>query len=156
MSSRTNSPEIDVALLLLRVGIGLSLVWVHGFAKLNAAGGYLFSHRDWAFVHAVAGIGFPAAGVFACLAALAESVGALCVAAGLLTRYAAAVVAFNMVIAMWTHVRGGQSAELAYLYFVPVIAIAVAGGGAYSLDALLRRFRASAIGTAAVVSETSQ
>lgn len=136
---------VDLGLLTLRLGIGLGLFWVHGRGKISSASSYVLSGQSWKFVGVVASIGFPAPGVFAVAAALAESAGALLLAAGLLTRAAGAAVAFNMAVAASLHLRGGQNPELAALYLLPAFALALTGPGRYSLDWLLKSARTRAV-----------
>jgi putative oxidoreductase len=99
------------------------------------------------FIGGVAGLGFPAPTAFAWAAALTEFVGALLLAAGLLTRPVALAVAFNMAVAAFgVHLHdpivasgGGRSKEMALLYMAPAILFLLAGAGRYSLDALIAR-----------------
>ena len=68
-------------------------------------------------------------------------------AAGLLTRVNAGLIAFNMLVAVWLHLRLGQPVEPATLYLFSALTLVLSGGGKYSFDALLTRrssFRASA------------
>jgi len=135
--SSTRALKINLGLLTLRLAIGLGLFLLHGQAKLAGAWAYMFSGHDWPFVKVVAGIGFPAPGLFAVAAALSESLGSLLVAAGLQTRVAASFVAFTMIVATSLHVSHGQSAELAFLYLTPILTLMLTGGGTYSLDAAM-------------------
>jgi putative oxidoreductase len=74
-----------------------------------------------------------------------ETVGALCVAAGLFTRFFAAVLAIEMLIALilvhshngfLVSVSGGKNGmEYVLLLGVVLLAIAIRGGGPYSVDA---------------------
>lgn len=124
-------------LLLLRVGIGVGLAWLHGWGKLNGAFGYFFGGSEWKFIAGVEGIGFPLPAFFALAVALAETLGAVLVAAGLLTRPAALLAAFTMLVAIYRHLSQGQGAELAAFYLIAYGAIALIGPGAYSVDAKL-------------------
>jgi putative oxidoreductase len=141
INSQWRSRLADSGLLALRLGIGFGLFWLHGRAKLGSASGYLFSARKWDFVNVVASLGFPAPAAFATAAAIAESLGALLLAVGLLTRSAGAAVAFTMVVAISLHLRGGQTPELALLYLLPAVSLALTGPGRYSLHSLWTVFR---------------
>lgn len=123
---------LDAGLLALRLGAGLSLFSLHGWSKLTAATGYVFQGQEWGFVAGVAALGFPLPGVFAVAAALAESIGSLLVAVGLLTRVSAGFVGFTMLVAVYRHLSAGQPAELASLYLLAAIAIGLGGAGRYS------------------------
>lgn len=143
----------DVGLLLLRLA-GLGLAIVHGLPKLvRMTGG------DQRFVEGVGKLGFPYPTVFAWAAVLAEVVGGLLVALGLGTRLMAALCAFNMAVAAFLRhhahdhlrVRLGLlqtdaktvaewgDPELALLYLVAFLALALLGGGRFAVERLLRR-----------------
>jgi putative oxidoreductase len=70
------------------------------------------------------------------MAALAEFVGALLVAAGLLARPAALVLVINMFVAAMAHITGviDGSPESAILYGVAFLGLLLTGPGAYSID----------------------
>src|SRR6185369_8347477 len=60
-------------------------------------------------------------------------------ASGLVTRYAAAAVAFTMAVALYSQRNDPiHRMELAVLYLAPMVAAALIGGGRYSLDAWIR------------------
>jgi putative oxidoreductase len=84
-------------------------------------------------------MGFPAPLVFAWLAALAETVGALLIALGLLTRPAAALAFIHFVVVVFVAHSGDAIAdrELAILFGVIALAFALMGPGRYSVDALI-------------------
>jgi putative oxidoreductase len=126
----------DVGLLLLRAGTGLLLFGYHGWGKLKAAAAFLFAGAEWGFPQGVANLEFPFPVFFAVCAALAESVAALLLAAGLWTRYAAAVVAFNMAVAFYHHARSDWKVEFALLYLLPAALFVLVPPGRLSLDAL--------------------
>ena len=128
----------DVGLLLVRLSAGLMLFGFHGWEKLVAAFGYVFQGQEWRFVNGVASLGFPVPGFFAVCAALDESVCALLLAAGLFTRYVAAVVAFNFIVATYRHVSTDMRFELAGLYLVVALLFVFAPPGRFALDSLLR------------------
>lgn len=122
----------DLALLLLRVAAGAGLALGHGLGKLPVSD---------QFVDGVADIGFPAPVVFAWAAALAESLGGLLLALGLLTRPAALFILCTMGTAFFVvHAADPfQTKEMAMLYGVIALAFLLAGAGRYSVDALLKR-----------------
>ncbi len=128
----------DFVLLLLRAGVGGMLCLYHGWGKLVGASGYVFRGSEWSMVGFVGGLGFPLAEFFAVCAALAESVFALLLAIGLRTREAAAIVTFNMAVAVYHHARSDGKIESAMLYLLPALLFVFMPAGRISLDALLR------------------
>jgi putative oxidoreductase len=122
----------EVGWLIVRVTSGVCLAFFHGYAKVFLGGAS-------GLVATVGNMGFPAPLVFAWCAALAEFAGALLVAAGLATRYAAGVVAFTMAVALYSQRNDPiHRMELAILYLAPMVAAALVGGGRYSLDSWIR------------------
>jgi putative oxidoreductase len=141
----TTSPDrrerfrIDIALLVLRLGVATPMFLLHGSARLLRAFNYSFYGAPWPFVDLVAGLGFPMAGAFAIASALSESIGALLVGVGLFTRPAAAVLAIDMAVAVYNEISGGDSFELPALYFISAVALMITGPGRYALDTIRRR-----------------
>jgi putative oxidoreductase len=142
----------DLALLLLRL-CGLGMALAHGYGKLAA----LAAGEGGRFIAGVEALGFPLPGLFAWAAALAEFLGGLCVALGLGTRIAAAFAGFTMFVAAFARhhafqhllvavgaltvseetARSWGSPEMALLYLVVFVALALTGGGRFSVDRLL-------------------
>jgi putative oxidoreductase len=120
---------------LVRIVIGF-ILFMHGWAKLMGPG-----------LDGVTGMfgkmGLAPAGAFALAAIFLETVGAACVAVGLFTRFFAAALAIEMLIALLTvHLPKGFSAsaggfEYVLLLGIVLFAIAIRGGGPYSVDAKL-------------------
>ena len=126
----------DLSLLFLRIGIGGMLLGLHGWARLVNAFGYLFLGQPWTFAGLVQRMGFPMPTVFAVASALAESLGAILLIAGLGTRWAALVVGFNLAVAVGLELSKHSSAvELPAVYLIAIVTIGIAGPGSYSLDA---------------------
>ncbi len=131
----------DLALFLLRVGIGVGLALLHGQSKLNAAVSHLFQGAEWKFIDSVASLGFPAPTFFAIAAALSESIAAYLVLFGFATRAATPFIGFTMVVAIYRHLSAGQGAELPALYLLGAIVIGIGGPGIYSFDEYFRTRR---------------
>ncbi len=128
----------DAGLTALRVGAGLMMAVGHGLPKLPPQEG---------FVGMVEGIGFPVPLFFAWLAGIAEFFGGLLLAAGLLTRPAAAAILGTMLVAAFGgHLAAGDplfavdgpSAEMAVLYAFVALAFMLVGSGRFGLDRLVR------------------
>ena len=142
------SPRVDLGLLVLRLaGVGLAVF--HGWPKLQAllSGTSRFSEGLGAM-----GLPFPVAMAWA--AALAETFGGLLVFVGLGTRVAAALCAVTMVVAaflrhhafdlfLWKlglktvtpeEAKAWGNPELALVYLLAFVTLALAGAGRFSLD----------------------
>ena len=125
--------------LILRAPIGLILA-AHGAQKLFAwFGGYgLDGTGQW-----MESIGLTPGYLMAVLAGSAEFFGGLALLLGLFTRPAAVVVAFAMLIAIFSvHIGNGlflanNGYEYGLTLFVVMAAIAVQGGGRFSIDNLI-------------------
>ena len=121
----------DAARLLLRVALG-ALILLHGVAKLSGGAGFVLDLVSKAGLPSVL-----AYGVY-----VGEVVAPLLLIAGVWTRAAAAVVAFNMVVAvLLVHTgeflalskTGGWALELQGLYFAVAVSVVLLGAGRYSL-----------------------
>jgi putative oxidoreductase len=125
--------------LILRAPIGLILA-AHGAQKLFAwFGGYgLDGTGQW-----MASIGLTPGYLMALLAGSAEFFGGLALLLGLLTRPAAVIAAFTMLVAIFTvHIGNGlfianNGYEYGLTLFVALATLAVQGGGRLSIDNLL-------------------
>jgi putative oxidoreductase len=87
----------------------------------------------------IGSMGFPAPIVFAWLAGIAEFVGGLLIAIGLLTRPAAAFVFIHFVIVVMVAHSGDPLGDrkLPILFGVIAFAFALIGPGRYSVDAVM-------------------
>jgi len=129
---------MDIGLLVLRLAVGLTMAahggqklfgWFGGYG-LNGTGGFLES------------LGFRPGRVHAALAGTAEFGGGLLIALGLLTPVGAALIIAVMVVAIGSvHLPKGffvsdGGFEYNLMIVASSIALAFAGPGAYSLDAV--------------------
>ena len=106
------------------------MLLLHGFAKIS---------NGFAGIKGMlAGMGLPEFLAYGAL--VGEVVAPLLLIVGLLTRPAAAVIAFNMLVAVAiAHCRdvfslspmGGWAIELPMLFFFPAVALVFTGGGKY-------------------------
>ena len=120
---------------MIRIAIGC-ILFVHGWIKVTGpgvagVGGYFAKN------------GFPAPTAFAAAAIFLETVGVACVAVGLFTRFFAAAVALELGIAFlvihFPHgfAVGGGGYEYVLLLGIVMFAIALRGGGPYSVDRMI-------------------
>jgi putative oxidoreductase len=128
----------DAIITAVRVSVGLALALGHGYGKIPP---------PERFITGVAEMGFPAPGLFAWMAALAEFAGGLCLAAGLFTRPAAFFAGFTMIIACFVRQASDDfsARELSFLYLSFCVIFLVLGSGRFGLD---RFFRGGAVAQA--------
>ncbi len=135
MTDRTaQSSRTDTALALARVVAG-SIFMAHGAQKLFVFG---FDGVTGAFV----GMGIPLPGIMGPGVALLEFFGGIGLVAGLLARPFALGLAADMLGAiLMVHAKSGffapRGIEFPLALFALSATVAIAGGGAFSLDALL-------------------
>lgn len=121
----------DMGKFLLRVTLAL-LILLHGIAKLMGGIGFISG--------LVAKMGWPSA--FAYMVYVGEVIAPLLVLFGVWTRPAAAVIAINMLMAIFlVHMpeltqlnkTGGWALELQGMFLVGALAVALLGAGRYSI-----------------------
>jgi len=127
----------DLSWLVIRLTVGGTLL-VHGITKLMDPGVATFANG-------LANRGIEPALLFAYIVFFIETVGALCIIGGLLTRVFAAAIAIEFLVITfvvhfpngygWSNARGGW--EYPLLWGLMFFAIALRGGGPYSIDRLI-------------------
>jgi len=143
----------DIGLLILRLA-GLYLAVGHGWGKVTG-----LASGQSRFVEGVANMGFPMPVLFAWAAGLAEFAGGLAMALGLFTRWAALLAGCTMFVAAFVRhralsqllswlgvapateeaLRGWGNPELATIFLIVCVAVALLGPGRFSIDAKLGR-----------------
>ena len=121
----------DVAVLLLRIGVGLIFI-VAGWIKLNGI------ENTIGFFDSV---GIPLPVVMAWVVAIVEFVGGIMVLAGFFTRYPALLLAIIMVVAIFTVKLGAenpfQAMRLDLALLCMSLALMVFGSGKISIDSMM-------------------
>ena len=140
MSAFHRFPSRDLGLLILR-GAGFLLAATFGLQKFS---------WYWTAFHAgkslsaiglaplVARMGFPTPVVLALWITFNESIGALLIGCGFLTRILAASAALGMAGALYTSVRLHEDWLRAALYLIVFVALALIGPGKFSADYLIK------------------
>ncbi len=120
---------------MIRIAIG-AILFMHGWIKVTGGGltgvsGYFAKQ------------GMEPAVAFAIAAMFLETIGAICVAIGLFTRFFAAAIAIELGIAfLFVHLPNGfpvGKGGYEYVLFLGIVmfAIALRGGGPYSVDRMI-------------------
>jgi putative oxidoreductase len=130
------SPRVDVALLVLRVWVGMTLFLRHGLDKLFGSPDVISQFPDP--LHLGSHFSF-------IVATGSDGLLSILVVAGLATRWSALLVFGNIFVA-WAFVvhfqffeHGVSPGEAMVLYLGGLITIAVAGPGRFSADAFLAK-----------------
>ncbi|MES2922566.1 MAG: DoxX family protein [Verrucomicrobiota bacterium] len=139
----TRDAVASLGFLALRVMVGLMMLIGHGIPKIQNFAGRkdFFPVPDFFLLKLMS----PAMSLTACIGA--EVVGSVLIIIGLATRPAAFVLGMTMVVAAFSYLGGApwffspptlvESKELPLMYLIPLIAIILAGAGAYSCDAAI-------------------
>ncbi len=140
MAAEKTNRWADIGLLVLRLGFGLGFTYFHGWGKLMGG------PERWAGVGSsveTLGIGFGHT-FFGFLAAFAEGIGGLLIAAGFLFRPAALLIAGTMFMAWLGHLTTGNGTPAhAFKNMWVALGLALIGPGRYSVDHWLARRRAA-------------
>jgi putative oxidoreductase len=132
--------QSDVGLLILRAA-AFFLAATFGWQKLAGYVILIHSREPLAthfLVPLIGSMGFPLPALLAIYVTLFESVGALLIACGLLTRAAAALAALSMAGAFYTSLQLGEEPLRAALYLIIFAALAITGPGKFSVDGWLK------------------
>ncbi len=121
----------EIGITLLRIFAGLSLAFAHGIHKIPP---------PEQFVEMIEGMGFPLPFLFSWCAGLAEFLGGLLLAFGLLTRPAALFILFTMGVAGFiAHSTDPYEVkELAFTYGFIALMFLMIGSGRFGLDRFLQ------------------
>jgi putative oxidoreductase len=131
-SKQTSENLRDLGLLVLRLGLAVPLLWLHGWGKLMH-----FGERSDSFADPI-GLGpMPSLA----LIVFAEVFCSALVALGLFTRWAAIPPAIGLAVAFFVQHAGDPfgERELPFLYMVGFAALALLGGGRFAVETAFRK-----------------
>jgi putative oxidoreductase len=124
-----------ISYLLIRLTVGL-MILPHGWPKLMQGVGATAAQ-------ALIRRGIQPAEPLAVALIILETVGGLCVALGLFTRFWAAAITVEMMVIVYHHMPKfgwtGPGYEYPLMWGLVMLAVALRGGGPYSLDRMLGR-----------------
>ena len=124
-----DSALTSFGLLVLRLWLGLAMFFNHGLDKLANFADHAAKFPD------PLGIGHAPS---LALVTFAETAGAVLLALGLLTRFAALTLVIDLGVAFFmvhkSALSGQGSGELAFIYLAGYAALLFAGGGKFSVD----------------------
>jgi uncharacterized membrane protein YphA (DoxX/SURF4 family) len=128
---------------LLRVGAGLTLLYLHVWHQAQQAFRYVWYRQAWDVVDVVKKSGLPLASVLAVGGIVISLLVALSWILGFATRFFSLLFLPVMLGALWIANKTAElnGAEVCLLYFFISVALLVHGSGRISLDALFRRRR---------------
>jgi putative oxidoreductase len=127
----------DIGLLVLRVWLGLCMLLLHGWPKVQGMAAKAASFPDPLGVGSAMSLN---------LVVFAEALCALLLVVGLAARFALIPLVITMAVAFFV-IHGGVltgegNGEMAFIYLGGFVALLIAGPGRYSLDHyILRAFR---------------
>jgi putative oxidoreductase len=121
--------SIDLALLVLRVWLGVALFLKHGLEKITGFSGMAAHFPDPLHIGRVPSL---------VLALISDGICSILIVLGLATRLAALIIAVNLGVAFCLvhhfHFFGQGNGELPWVYMGGALALFLAGPGRFSLD----------------------
>lgn len=126
----TSEKGISFSLLILRIGISFSMIYLHGFPKFIN-----FSNISTEFADPL-GVGIATS---LSLVVFAEFFCSLFLVTGLFTRWSCIPLIITMIVATWM-INGGKDfifQEKSFVYLIAYISLLISGGGYFSIDYLL-------------------
>lgn len=123
----TSSKSVSFSLFVLRIGVSISMIYLHGYPRLIN-----FSKISSEFADPL-GLG---AETSLALVIFAEFFCSLFLILGLFTRWSCIPLIITMIIATWI-INGGKGfifQEKSFVYLISYISLLISGGGYFSLD----------------------
>ena len=130
----TSTQEISVGLLILRVGISFSMIYLHGYPKLLNFSEFSNDFADPFGVGNATSLG---------LVLFAEFFCSIFLTIGLFTRLSCIPLIITMIVASWI-INGGKDfifQEKSFVYLIIYISLLLSGGGRYSVDYFINKYK---------------
>lgn len=125
----TSEKSISFSLLILRIGVSFSMIYLHGYPRLIN-----FSEISSVFADPL-GVG---TAISLSLVVFAEFFCSLFLIIGLFTRWSCIPLIITMIVATWI-INGGKGfifQEKSFVYLISYTSLLISGGGYFSLDYL--------------------
>jgi putative oxidoreductase len=135
LAAESDSTMVASGHLILRATAGLMIFGIHGWHKLEGGMAYLQHGTPWKLAEQVAAMHVPAPLAFAMAATGVQFICSVFLIIGLFTRINAALLAGVLGVAIVQNLLSHRDPQLAILYTLIVLALALMGGGRFSLDA---------------------
>lgn len=135
VETRATGVALPWGLLILRVGSGAMIFYIHGWHKLLGGIAYLSHGTPWKLAEEVSEMHTPAPIAAAFLATGVQFICSLFLIAGLFTRINAALLAGALAGAVLQNLLAGRDPQLAILYTLVVVTFMATGAGRFSFDA---------------------
>lgn len=123
----TSDKSVSFGLLILRIGVSFSMIYLHGYPRLIN-----FSEISSEFADPL-GLGSE---ISLALVIFAEFFCSLFLIFGLFTRWSCIPLIITMIVATWI-INGGKGfifQEKSFVYLICYISLLISGGGYFSLD----------------------
>jgi len=124
--------RINLGLLILRVGVSFSMIYLHGYPKLINFSEFSIEFADPLGLGNAASLG---------LVLFAEFFCSIFLIIGLFTRFSCIPLIITMIVATWA-INGGKEfifQEKSFIYLITYISLLMSGAGRYSIDYLMVR-----------------
>ena len=129
----TTSPNgISIGLLILRVGISFSMIYLHGYPKLVNFSEFSNEFADPLRIGSAVSLG---------LVLFAEFYCSVFLIIGLFVRLSSVPLIITMIVATWI-INGDKDfifQEKSFIYLIAYISLMINGGGRFSIDYLIKR-----------------
>ncbi len=135
-SGRSSSSLASI--IILRIGAGLTLLYLHAWSQAVSAWQHLWNGSGWDAVKSLQDAGYPLPEILAPLAAAITVLTAVSWILGFVTRFSSAIFIPVALMALVAANRAGQTAEAesCLLYFFIAATLVFTGSGWLALDTL--------------------